>query len=217
MPLDTIVYIDGYNLYYGLLRKSDFKWLDVFQLFDEQILNRSSAKVIEVRYYTAPILGSMCDDSESPQRQRQYLQALKRMYPEKVVIIEGKMIQFKPYRRPIDKSLGVDFVQVQDFEEKKTDVSIAVDMLSDACSKRCTQMVLCTNDSDQEPTLKALKQFHPDMKLGLVSPIKKHDRYPSKDLAQYVDWQKNIQEHHLLSAQLPEKIPHTSIRKPLKW
>lgn len=217
MPLKTIVYIDGYNMYYGILRKSQYKWLDIFKLFNEQLLKPDSSELIEVRFYTAPILGTMCDDKLSPQRQRTYLQALKKLYPEKVIVIEGRMIQFKPHRRPIDSSLGIEFVQVQDFEEKKTDVSIAVDMLLDACSHRCEQMVLCTNDSDQEPTLKALREKHPNIKIGLVSPIKKHDRYASKDLAKYAHWQQTIHEVHLANAQLPEKIPHTSIRKPEAW
>ena len=47
----TIVYVDGYNLYYGLLRKSKFKWLDVVALFRDHALN-DEANVIEVRYYT---------------------------------------------------------------------------------------------------------------------------------------------------------------------
>lgn len=39
MPaLRTRVYIDGYNLYYGCLRKTAFKWLDVLGLFETQIL-----------------------------------------------------------------------------------------------------------------------------------------------------------------------------------
>ena len=39
MPaLRTRVYIDGYNLYYGCLRKTAFKWLDVLTLFETQIL-----------------------------------------------------------------------------------------------------------------------------------------------------------------------------------
>jgi hypothetical protein len=29
----TFVYIDGYNLYYGRLRGTNFKWLDVVKLF----------------------------------------------------------------------------------------------------------------------------------------------------------------------------------------
>ncbi|MGO6733418.1 6-hydroxy-3-succinoylpyridine hydroxylase, partial [Rhizobium ruizarguesonis] len=36
--LRTRVYIDGYNLYYGCLRKTAFKWLDVLTLFETQIL-----------------------------------------------------------------------------------------------------------------------------------------------------------------------------------
>ena len=30
----TAVYVDGYNLYYGRLRNSAYKWLDVVALFD---------------------------------------------------------------------------------------------------------------------------------------------------------------------------------------
>ncbi len=30
----TAVYVDGYNLYYGRLRGSPFKWLDLPVLFD---------------------------------------------------------------------------------------------------------------------------------------------------------------------------------------
>jgi hypothetical protein len=49
----TIVYVDGYNLYYGLLRKSPHKWLDLYSLFQNHVLDQ--ADVLEVRYYTAPI------------------------------------------------------------------------------------------------------------------------------------------------------------------
>ena len=31
--LRTQIYIDGYNLYYGRLRETPFKWLDVVALF----------------------------------------------------------------------------------------------------------------------------------------------------------------------------------------
>ncbi len=76
----TIVYIDGYNLYYGLLRGSRFKWLDLYALFEDHVLD-AKAELLEVRYYTAPVLGRMCDDPQSPQRQRQYLQALRKTHP----------------------------------------------------------------------------------------------------------------------------------------
>lgn len=97
----TIVYVDGYNLYYGVLRKTAFKWLDLFGLFQDHVLD-SQAQLVEVRYYTAPVLGRMCDDIESPQRQRQYLQALRKMYPEKIVIVEGKIIATTPFQRLVE-------------------------------------------------------------------------------------------------------------------
>ena len=65
----TVVYVDGYNLYYGLLRRTKLKWLDLFALFRDHVLD-SSAELVQVRYYTAPVLGRMCDSAESPQRQR---------------------------------------------------------------------------------------------------------------------------------------------------
>jgi hypothetical protein len=32
--MQTTVYIDGYNLYYGALRGTPYKWLDVVRLFE---------------------------------------------------------------------------------------------------------------------------------------------------------------------------------------
>ena len=31
--MKTIVYVDGYNLYYSILRQSRYKWLDMVKLF----------------------------------------------------------------------------------------------------------------------------------------------------------------------------------------
>ena len=90
--MKTIVYVDGYNLYYGLLRKSSYKWLDLYKLFQDNLLNQS-VEVVEVRYYTAPVLGKMSDDPASGQRQRTYLQALRKMPPNRTRIIEGKLLR----------------------------------------------------------------------------------------------------------------------------
>lgn len=36
--LRTRVYVDGYNFYYGCLKGTCYKWLDLFQLFSQQVL-----------------------------------------------------------------------------------------------------------------------------------------------------------------------------------
>ena len=186
--MKTIVYVDGYNLYYGLLRKSPYKWLDLFKLFNEYVLD-ASTELLEVRYYTAPVLGKMSDDPQSAQRQRIYLQALRKMPPQRVVIVEGKMLASTPYQRlvnPIPEAPHLQTVQVYNFVEKKTDVNLAADMLAAAWSGHCQQLVLCSNDSDHERSLATIRQHHPHLRLGLVAPILGQDhRRITHDLAQH--------------------------------
>ncbi|MBH1971004.1 MAG: NYN domain-containing protein [Moraxellaceae bacterium] len=211
--MKTIVFIDGYNLYYGLLRRSPYKWLDLYALFQHHVLQ--NADVSEIRYYTAPVLARMSDDVDSPKRQRTYLQALRKHQPHKVTIIEGKMVAATPFSRlvkPIAEAPTLDKVQVYRFEEKQSDVNMAVDMVVSALTNRCEQIVLCSNDSV------SIKQCAPHIRLGLVTPIRNESaRAVSKDLSQYADWSKVLSQIHLANSQLPAKIPSTAILKPDRW
>ncbi len=216
----TIAYIDGYNLYYGLLRKSQYKWLDVYALFRDQVLNQSS-DLVEVRYYTAPMLGKMSDDLESPIRQRRYLQALRKMHPIGLTLIEGRIVASTPFQRlirPIPEAPHLQKVQVLDFNEKKTDVNIASDMINGAWLKKYDQAVLCSNDSDLEGALRSLKEHHPHIRIGLVAPISGDDpRKISSDLARFSDWKKILSTTLLSRSQLPDRIPSSHLSKPAAW
>ena len=216
----TIAYIDGYNLYYGLLRKSQYKWLDVYALFRDQALNQSS-DLVEVRYYTAPMLGKMSDDLESPIRQRRYLQALRKMHPIGLTLIEGRIVASTPFQRlirPIPEAPHLQKVQVLDFNEKKTDVNIASDMINGAWLKTYDQAVLRSNDSDLEGALRSIKEHHPHIRIGLVAPISGDDpRKISSDLARFSDWKKILSTTHLSRSQLPDRIPSSHLAKPTAW
>lgn len=216
----TIAYIDGYNLYYGLLRKSQYKWLDVYALFRDHALNQSS-DLVEVRYYTAPMLGKMSDDLESPIRQRRYLQALRKMHPIGLTLIEGRIVASTPFQRlirPIPEAPHLQKVQVLDFNEKKTDVNIASDMINGAWLKTYDQAVLCSNDSDLEGALRSIKEHHPHIHIGLVTPISGEDpRKISGDLAKFSDWKKILSRTHLARSQLPDRIPSSQLSKPAAW
>ncbi len=171
--IKTIVYIDGYNLYYGLLRGTKFKWLDVVKLFDKHVLDENS-ELIEVRYYTAPVLGRMSDDPRSTQRQRQYLQALKIINPNRLKIIEGQIVASKPYQRlvkPIPQAPELVVVQVFNFTEKKTDVNLASDLITGAWKALYEQAIICSNDSDLEAALASVKKDRPHTRIGIVAPI----------------------------------------------
>jgi uncharacterized LabA/DUF88 family protein len=218
--LKTIVYVDGYNLYYGLLRRSAFKWLDLYRLFKEHALG-PDANVVEVRYYTAPVLGRMSDDPESSRRQRTYLQALRKMPPGKVTIIEGKIMAETPVLRlvnPLPECPGLTHVKVHDFTEKKTDVNLAADLITGAWTGAYEQAVICSNDTDLEGALRAVKENRPAVRLGLVAPIQSNDsRKIAADLKKYADWSKVLSTVHLEQSQLPDKIPGTALWRPGIW
>lgn len=218
--MKTIVFIDGYNLYYGIVRPTPYKWLDIVRLFQEHIL-LPDTELLEVRYYTAPVLGSLCDDPESPQRQRQYLQALRKLHPEKLTILEGKLVKSTPILRlaeAIPEAPELTTAKVITLTEKKTDVNIASDMLSAVFLGQCEQVVLCSNDSDMEGALKAIRQHCPAIRVGLAPPIANPDyRRICKELKTLSHWVKIPTLEAMAEAQLPNKIPGTSITKPGKW
>jgi len=70
--LKTIVYIDGFNLYYAI-RSLGFKWLNLFKL--SQTLLPKTHSIDLIKYYTAHVSGAA--DPDQPRRQHIYLSALK--------------------------------------------------------------------------------------------------------------------------------------------
>ena len=117
-PSRVIAYIDGFNLYYGLMSKGwrRYLWLDLNQLIAS--LLRPYQELSGVKYCTARI-------SAPPgyvQRQTTYIEALAAIG---VRIIEGK---FQP-RDGRCLRCGHTWAT---FEEKQTDVNLAVEMIRDA-------------------------------------------------------------------------------------
>lgn len=213
----TVVYVDGFNLYYGALRRTPFKWLDLYELFQAHVLEQGT-RLEKVRYYTAPIKGSNSDDRDSPQRQRRYLRALKAYRGNRIEIIQGLISRTEPWLRLAHPPQGCmqTTVQVLQFTEKQTDVNLTADLISDAWQGRYEQAVLCSNDSDLVGALRALRRDHPALTIGIVVPLR-DQRYVSADLRRLAHWHKALSPAHLAAAQLPEKIPGTSLMRPRAW
>jgi hypothetical protein len=85
----TVVYVDGFNLYYSLLRRTNLKWLDIVALFRDHVLSPNTY-LTEVRYYTAPVLARMSDDPQSVQRQRIYFRLYVRCIPISLRSLRGE-------------------------------------------------------------------------------------------------------------------------------
>lgn len=69
----TGVYIDGLNLYYGALRGTSFKWLDLEKLTR---LLLPADEIAFIRYFSARI-NARYGESENAARQSAYLRALQ--------------------------------------------------------------------------------------------------------------------------------------------
>lgn len=68
----TYVYIDGFNFYYGCIRDSPYRWLDLLK-FAQSMLPKND--VVRVKYFTAIVKPSVKDPSKVD-RQRTFLRAL---------------------------------------------------------------------------------------------------------------------------------------------
>lgn len=210
----TYIYIDGFNFYYGAVKDTPYKWLDLKELF-ENLLD-SSHQIISIKYFTAIVTGKI--DPDQPIRQKTYLRALKKYIPE-VSIYYGEFLShnvFKPLAYPINKNLFgkiIKFVKIIKTEEKGSDVNLAVHLLNDAWLNLYDCAVIVSNDSDLAESLKLVKAEH-KKKIGLITPGKIH---PSRELLKYSDFTKRVRKGVLAASQLPDPIPGTRIRKPSVW
>ena len=205
-------------MYYAALRGTPFKWLDVFALFQNNVLG-DDIEVTQVRYYTAFSKGSSSDDPTSPHRQRRYLHALKAYRGDRIEIIYGFIARTTPYLRLVNMPQGGSIVtkaRVYQFTEKQTDVNLAADLISDAWRNNYKRAVVCSNDSDLVGALTAVQRDHPDVVLGLVSPAR-DVCHISRDLKERAAWCKTFDATHLARAQLPERIPGTHLSRPPQW
>lgn len=233
-PKLTAVFVDGYNLYYGRIRGTEYKWLDLIKMF-EQILHEQDPQtdLFRLNYFTAPALGKFATHGQaSVEAQQSYHRALATIYPERFFITLGKhsfdrngtllpkFIKGSPYDRS-------ERVRVWKLEEKQTDVNLALSMYRAACSSRFKQLVVCSNDSDVAPALEALRQDFPQLTLGVVMPRRppasddsKH-RAASASLEQHAHWTRHhILDSELERAQMPAVIASNGkkpILKPKHW
>jgi hypothetical protein len=69
----TNVYVDGFNLYYGAVKGTPYRWLDLRAL-SQRILPENA--IHRVRYFTA-LVDPRPDDPRQRQRQETYIRALR--------------------------------------------------------------------------------------------------------------------------------------------
>ena len=71
--MKTLVYMDAFNLYYGSVKGTPYKWLDINALCQILLPQHS---IERIKYFTA-LVDPRPDDPGQPMRQRVYLRALR--------------------------------------------------------------------------------------------------------------------------------------------
>ena len=203
----TAVYVDGFNLYYGCLQHTPYRWLDINKLL-QFVLPKNDITLI--KYFTARVKPTSYDP-DAPARQNVYLKALKAHIPH-LEIIEGRFLRVTTTVEPRPGK----FVRGQKSEEKGSDVNIAVHLLNDAWLNLYDVGVLVSNDTDLAQAM-ALVQRDCGKTVGLVSPVVHKGRRVSEHLRRLANFQKSIRKSALRKAQLPDPIPGTGLHKPKKW
>jgi uncharacterized LabA/DUF88 family protein len=200
----VIVYIDGFNLYFGLRAKHERKyhWLDIQALSQRLLLPGQS--LVEVKYFSARVR----NDPPAERRQATYIDAL-RAQCDRVTVIEGRFQE----KQNNCRQCGAQWVT---YEEKETDVSIAVALVEDAAADRFDTAIIVSGDSDLGPGFRAAKRIRPLARFVSAFP----PRRSSAELARTADASFVISDAKIRQSLMPNTVMDaagTTLSRPAKW
>lgn len=207
--MKTYVYIDAFNLYFGCLKKTPYKWLDLYKLCSRLLPKH---EIAAIKYFTA-LIKARPNDHEAPRRQQLYLRALRTL--QNVEIVYGHFLSHEVIMPLVEPAPGNSkFVKVIKTEEKGSDVNLAVHLLHDAYQARYECAVVISGDSD---LLAAVQIVMDELKkpVGVINPQKRLCQVLLKQATFY----KHIRSGVLAASQFPENFSDQKgiIAKPKEW
>jgi uncharacterized LabA/DUF88 family protein len=206
------VYIDGFNLYFGMVEKGfrKYLWLDV-KRFARSLLS-SGQHLAHTKYFTSRVSGP----PDKQARQTAVIEANELSTDVKYLFGNYKQSTEQcnrcavPFRCP---SCGTVYTKVQ---EKKTDVNIATELLCDAFRNEFDAAYIVSADMDLFPAIKAVKEFLPDKMVNIAFPPGRYTAGLKSAAFTHIF----VGETHLAASQLPDPVVKPDgyqIRKPVSW
>jgi len=204
----SIIYIDGLNLYYGAVKGTPFKWLNLQLLFERL---RQDDDIQRIKYFTTLVTGS------HQINQLSFLAALGTCPKIEIIMGKFKTTNVKCQVRQCAFN-GSRFFQVQ--EEKRTDVNIATTMLDDAYDDLADRFILVSGDSDLVPAINKLKMRNPTKEVIVYVPARNEVRGAATELRGAADKNRTLPQALIKVSQFPAIVPDGrggTIIKPLSW
>lgn len=200
------VYVDGLNLYYGLKSRGwrRYYWLDLRRLAENLLRNGQSLEI--VRYFTARV-EPQADDPQRYVRQDTYLKALETL--PRLTIQYGHHLP----KNVTCQRCGATWTT---FEEKMTDVNIAVALLRDAQADVFDTAIIISADSDLTGPLETVLQSNLAKRVIVAFPPNR----ASKRLRSVATAAFTLGRKLISDSQFPAQVIDANgygLRKPARW
>jgi uncharacterized LabA/DUF88 family protein len=206
----SVVYVDGFNLYYGAVKGTSYKWLDISKMI-QQLLPKN--QILKIKYFTA-LVKSRPQDPDQPVRQQIYLRALRTI--PNLEIILGHFLSHEVSMPLANCPTGQQrYAQVIKTEEKGSDVNIATHLLHDGYQGLYKVAVVISNDSD---LVEAIKIVRTELNKNVII-LNPFQNSPSKELHRFATFVKPIRQGVIAASQFPNQIQdlNGTINKPPNW
>lgn len=204
--MKTTIYIDGFNLYYGCIKDTPYRWLNLAEMCR---LLLPKDEIQRIKYFTAEV-SARPNDLDKPLRQHIYWRALRTI--PNLEIIKGSFLSHDVIMALSPPAKG--YATVIKTEEKGSDVNLATHLLVDAFHNDFELAVVVSNDSDLlAPIQVVTREFCKPV--GLLNPHK----YTSVTLQPHVLFVKRIRKGVLARSLFPETMADSKgrFKKPANW
>lgn len=211
--MKTIVYVDGFNFYYGCIKGTPYRWLDLRQ-FARKMLPRD--EIVGIKYFTA-MVQARPSDPDAPARQKTYLRALQTL-PE-LKIYYGQFLTTEIWAARVHPpKVGRSKVKVWKTEEKGSDVNLATHLLVDAYEGNYELAVVVSNDGDLKGPVEHVRN-NLGKPVGVLNPRRNRSYALSPPRLPRGSFYKPIREGVLRASQFPDEITDRrgTFRKPGGW
>lgn len=177
-----------------------YRWLNLWQLGER--LTNSRQQLSQVLFFTAFY-------PDRPHKEKRHRLFNRAQELHGVKIIYGRFKRKEKYCNSCKQT-------VRGWEEKETDVNIAIELLDRAYKDEYDAAFVLSADNDLLPAIRAVKNSHPQKDIKIILPP---GMYRANDLKNEAHSHVQLKERHVMNNQFADSIQLKGVKldKPKEW
>jgi uncharacterized LabA/DUF88 family protein len=211
----TAFLIDGFNLYHSVksashdlgLQGAGTKWLDIHSLCRSYLhAIGNNAQLTGIFYFSALARHIEAFKPDVVKRHLLYTESLQ------ATGVSVVLSRFKKKQIPCDHCGQ----KIKRYEEKETDVALAVKLMEILLTDQCDTAMLMTGDTDIVPAVKTAQKLFSQKTIGFLLPYKRHNQELAKLASLHIEIKKESYTRH----QFPDPVTTPTgkvLSKPTTW